>query len=295
MTGYVFDIQHFSLKDGPGIRTTVFVKGCPLNCVWCHNPESKRNKQELSFDKMKCIDCGYCASVCSDGAILSPGEIDRTKCSLCGECVNNCVGALEILGKEVDTEEIISEILRDKAFYDNSGGGLTISGGEPLYCVEFTKNLLKSAKEQSIHTAVETSGFADFEDFELILPYVDLFLFDVKETNSALHKEYTGVDNRLILENLHKLNENKASIVLRCPIIPGYNDREEHFKAIAELSEELDGVLRIELMPYHSLGKSKARLIGREYSIESAAPTKEQIQNWIKAISDFTSKKVIKA
>ena len=295
MKSYVFDIQRFCVKDGPGIRTTVFVKGCPLNCVWCHNPESKQKEPVLAFDKSKCISCGVCVKVCTQGAILGQGQIDRNKCNLCRDCVKSCVGALEILGAEAQIDEVLKTVLSDKSFYDNSGGGLTVSGGEPLYSPEFTRQLLGGAKKQGIHTSLETSGFAKWENLESILPYVDLFLFDIKETDSALHKKYTGVDNELIIENLYKLNESGAKIILRCPVIPGYNDREEHFKNIAKLSRELKNVLHVEVLPYHPLGKSKSQLIGQEYRLDETFPTKEQIQEWIQKISCYTDKEVIRA
>lgn len=295
MKSYIFDIQRFCVKDGPGIRTTVFVKGCPLNCVWCHNPESKQKEPVLAFDKSKCISCAGCVKACTQGAILTQGQVDRNKCNLCGDCVKSCVGALEILGEEAQIDEVLKTVLSDKSFYDNSGGGLTVSGGEPLYSSEFTKQLLQGAKKQGIHTSLETSGFAKWEDLESILPYVDLFLFDIKETDSALHKKYTGVENGLILENLYKLNAAGAKIILRCPIIPGYNDRDEHFKNIAKLSCELENASRIEVLPYHPLGKSKSQLIGQEYQLDITFPTKDQIQEWIQTISCYTDKKVIRA
>lgn len=292
MKSYVFDIQRFCVKDGPGIRTTVFLKGCPLNCVWCHNPESKKKQPELSFDESKCIDCGECSKACKHGAILKSGQIDRSKCTICGDCVSSCVGALEILGKNSEAQEVIKNVLLDKSFYDNSGGGLTLSGGEPLYSIELTTQLLKAAKEHGIHTCLETCGFARWEDLESISDYVDLFLFDIKETDKELHKVYTGVDNELILQNLFKLNKMGAKIVLRCPIIPRYNDREEHFKNIAELANRLENVLYIDVLPYHPLGKSKSKLIGEEYQVDGTFPSKEQVQDFVKMISAYTDKKV---
>ena len=294
MKNYVFDIQRFCIKDGPGIRTTVFLKGCPLDCVWCHNPESKQKSPILAFDKSKCISCGSCINTCLQKAILTVGVIERDKCNLCSDCVKSCIGALEILGKEIEIDQIILTVLSDKSFYDNSGGGLTVSGGEPLYSAEFTKQLLEKTKKHGIHTCIETSGFGRLEDLESISPYVDLFLFDVKETDSALHKKYTGVDNELILQNLFRINEIGSKIILRCPIIPGYNDRKDHFKNIAKLATQLENVLRIEILPYHSLGKSKSKLIGQEYQIDATFPSKEQIEEWIRNISCYTDKEVIK-
>jgi pyruvate formate lyase activating enzyme len=293
MKDYIFDIQRFCVKDGPGIRTTVFVKGCPLNCLWCHNPESKQKSPQLAFDSSKCLGCGSCVSACANGAIVSVGSFDKSKCTLCGECVKECAGALEIFGREAVHDEVMANVLADKAFYENSGGGLTVSGGEPLYSPEFTTQLLKKAKEQGIHTCLETSGFAKWENLRNIASYVDLFLFDIKETDSDLHKQYTGVDNELILQNLLNLNEIGAKIVLRCPIIPGYNDREGHFKAIGELADRLENVSHVDILPYHSLGKSKSRLIGQEYAVDADIPNKERVDGWLKNISSYTHKKVV--
>lgn len=295
MKNYVFDIQRFSVKDGPGIRTTVFVKGCPLNCVWCHNPESKEREPILAFDKTKCIGCGKCVSVCQSRAISAIGQIDREKCSLCKDCAEGCVGALEILGEEARLDGIIETVLKDKPFYDNSGGGLTVSGGEPMYSPVFTNRLLKEAKKQAIHTCTETCGFGKWSDFEELLPFTDLFLFDIKETDPTLHKKYTGSDNSLILQNLYNLNRLGAKIILRCPIIPGYNDRDEHFESIANIANELENVLHVEVLPYHPLGKSKSELIGQVDPIDLPFPSNNIVKEWIDKISSYTSKKVIKS
>ena len=199
------------------------------------------------------------------------------------------------MGKGAVLDDVMQTVLNDKPFYDNSGGGLTVSGGEPLFSPQFTTQLLMKAKEQGIHTCLETSGFAKWEVIEAVAPYVDLFLFDIKETDTALHKQYTGVDNRMILQNLSKLNEIGANIILRCPIIPGYNDREDHFKAIAKLAEGLNNVSHVEILPYHSLGKSKSRLIGQEYAVKASAPDKEQVDEWLEIISSNTSKRITKS
>ena len=295
MKRLVFDIQRFCVNDGPGIRTTIFLKGCNLNCIWCHNPESKSIKKELMFHPNKCIGCLKCTSVC-DLHHIEEGihEIDRQKCIGCGLCVNECVGALEFCGKEMKVEEIIEIALKDKDFYLNSGGGITISGGEPLLNIEFTKELLMEAKKYSLHTAIETCGYASWDDILKIIPYVDLFLWDIKETNTNLHKKYTGVNNELIIENLFKLNELGKEIVLRCPIIPSLNDREEHFKMIGELAEKLSNVIRVEVEPYHNLGKSKS--IGRKYILDGIiSPSENVVSQWIEIIKLHTTKIVKKS
>lgn len=296
----VFNIQKFSLNDGPGIRTTVFLKGCMLNCLWCHNPESKSPKQQLMFRENLCIGCGECRNACPLGlhSFSENGEhmINREACITCGKCMEACVGALEIVGKEMSVKEILKEVLKDKTFYKNTGGGMTVSGGEPLMNPGFTLSLLKAAKEAGLHNCIETSGFARWEDVEALIPYVDLFLWDVKETDSVRHKEYTGVPNERILENLRRLNEAGAVIILRCPIIPGYNDRKEHLEAIAALAEELENVQRVDVEPYHPLGKSKSENLGKKYPLEHLNfPADEDVKEWISVIAAGTGKPVKKA
>ena len=297
MKRLVFDIQRFCVNDGPGIRTTIFLKGCNLNCIWCHNPESKSIKKDLMFHPNKCIGCLKCTSVC-DLHHIEEGihEVDRQKCIGCGSCVNECVGALEFCGKEMKAHEVIEIALKDKDFYLNSGGGITISGGEPLLNIEFTKELLMEAKKHNLHTAIETCGYASWDDLLKIIPYVDLFLWDIKETNTNLHKKYTGVNNELIIENLFKLNELGKEIVLRCPIIPSLNDREEHFKMIGELAEKLSNVIRVEVEPYHNLGKSKSESIGRKYILDGIiSPSENVVSQWIEIIKLHTTKIVKKS
>lgn len=285
----VFNIQRFSVNDGPGIRTAVFFKGCPLNCLWCHNPESKSSAPELSFNPDKCVGCGNCLSLCP-GQVhsASDGEhrIDRTKCRLCRACADYCAGALEVVGRDMTVEEVLKEVLRDLPFYRSSGGGLTVTGGEPMLQVPFLPELLKAAQEKGVSCCVETCGFAPWERFEMTLPYVDLFLYDVKETEPARHRADTGVDNALILDNLRRLDEAGARIVLRCPIIPGFNDREEHFYAISCLANSLNNVERVDVEPYHPLGKSKSLHIGREYPLPDLSFTApETAEEWVRRIA----------
>ena len=263
MTGVLFDIEKFALHDGPGIRTTVFLKGCPLRCIWCHNPESQEVQPEISFIPEKCIGCGKCVEVCPAGAIHD-GIFDRSKCIRCGKCTKQCyVGARESIGREMSVEEVLAEVLKDKLFYDTSGGGMTISGGEPMFQFEFTLELLKQAKAAGLHTAMETCGFAPVECYLQAAPYVDLFLFDIKETDSDRHQKYTGVFMEPIHAGLFALDQAGAKTVLRCPIIPGLNDRNDHFYAIAALANQLKNVQTINILPYHSLGESKLKRLGK--------------------------------
>ena len=298
--GLIYNIQKFSLNDGPGIRTTVFLKGCMLNCLWCHNPESQSPKIQLMLHKQQCIGCCACVDACPIGlhSFSENGEhiIKRESCIGCGVCETVCAGALELVGKEVCVSEVMKEVLKDVMFFKNSGGGLTISGGEPLMQPEFTLQLLKTAKENGLHTCIETCGYAKWEQIEALLPYVDIFLWDVKESDDARHKAYTGVSNERILKNLYRLNAAQANIILRCPIIPGFNDRKEHFTAIARLAEELSSVQGVDIEPYHPLGKAKSEKLGKKYALEHLSfPPEETVREWISYIVANTAKPVQKA
>ncbi|MBQ4526987.1 MAG: glycyl-radical enzyme activating protein [Clostridia bacterium] len=298
--GIVFNIQKFSLNDGPGIRTTVFLKGCPLRCIWCHNPESNEFKREMMYASSKCKNCGKCAVACSFGAhTFEDGKhiFDRSKCTLCGKCQDTCFyDVLEIAGKEMSVEEVTREVMKDKAFYETSNGGVTISGGEPMSQFEFSLSLMRAFKENGLHTAMETCGYAKEEHFRQIAPYTDLFLYDYKLTDAKKHKECTGVDNELILSNLKMLDSMGKSIILRCPIIPTINDTEEHFEGIAKIANELKNILEINIEPYHPLGSGKAENLGREYALASLSfPNDETVRQWIDAVCTKTEKIVKKA
>lgn len=269
------------MHDGPGVRTTVFLKGCPLRCVWCHNPETQKIKSELLFYPNKCIGCTACEASCPNGVhILNENHlIDREKCILCSKCVENCpTGALELCGKEYTVKEILSVVEKDRAFYGNLGGA-TLSGGEPFVQGKAVIELLMACKERGFSTAVETCGYADSDVILAALPYVDLFLWDIKDTDSARHKQYTGVDNDKILKNLSLINEMNAKIRLRCILVSGVNTDECHYSAIAELASKINNLDGVELIPYHAYGGTKSVFLGSEDSGRKEwIPTVEEIE-----------------
>lgn len=259
-----------SVHDGPGIRTTVFLKGCSLNCVWCHNPESKSEKPVIAYNSALCSGCGECAAVCGMNChLFSVTEkivkhsFARENCMVCGKCADKCAnGALELAGRELSCDEIMEIVLRDRLFYKSSGGGLTVSGGEPMFQAEFTAVLLAAAKKEGLHTCVESSLYCAFGSLERIIPYTDLFLADFKESDDSLHKKFTGAGNALIRENIGRLCECGARMILRCPVIPGLNDRADHYDAIAGLARTNACITEIHLEPYNRLGESKFEIFG---------------------------------
>ena len=267
MKGRIFNIQRFCVHDGPGIRTAVFFKGCPLNCAWCHNPESQRARAEIFFSSEKCIGCGACVQACPKHLhSLNETEhrYDRAACDACGACAGACpAGALEVCGREMDTGEILAQVLRDADFYRSGGGGITLSGGEPMAQSAFALELAQASRVAGLHVCLETCGCCARTELERILPYVDLFLYDFKLADEEAHGRYTGADNALILENLAFLSRAGAKIILRCPVIPEVNFTDEHFEAIARTVKANPGILQIDLEPYHPLGIDKARRLGR--------------------------------
>lgn len=265
----ILELKANSLDDGPGIRTVVFFKGCPLSCLWCHNPESKRTEAEISFAANDCIDCGTCREICHQQALskINPFYIDRSKCNLCFDCIDSCPSqALTRVGKTMSTDEITDLVLKDKPFYDVSGGGVTLSGGEPTMFADYCGELLRKIKSHNISTLVETCGQFKFETFErLILPYTDIIYYDLKIFPTDLHRKYCGANNEQILENFTRLQKlsltGRFSIKPRTPLIPGITDTENNLKLIADFLKQL-GVNRIQLMQFNPLWYEKEQKLG---------------------------------
>lgn len=261
----VVNIQRFCMHDGPGVRTTVFLKGCPLRCAWCHNAETQRPETEILFYESKCIQCGAC-TLCSAGTHIFDGKHSycRSSCKSCGACAEVCpTGALELCGKEYAVGELLEIVERDRAFYGVSGG-VTLSGGEPLLQYREAELFLQMCKEHHIHTAVETCGHFSPDILGDIVRWTDLFLWDVKDTDSGRHKRYTGVSNERILENLFLADEMGAVTQLRCILVKGINTNEEHYNRVFKIAYGLKNCEGIRLIPYHSYGGSKALALGRE-------------------------------
>lgn len=275
-TGLIFDIKRFSIHDGPGIRTTVFFKGCPLSCQWCHNPESQATGVERIFRSNRCVRCGACLLACKAGAISLNGsslQTDDAKCTLCGACAEAChTEAREMVGKRVAVPDLLHEIQQDVVFYDQSGGGVTVSGGEPLMQPRFLLSLLQACKAAEIHTALDTCGYASWETLDSIRKYVDLFLYDLKPMDDEQHRECTGVSNQLILRNLERLSEREHDIILRVPVIPGITDREDHIRRLAAFAGGLPRLLGIDLLPYHGIAAEKYSRLGKEYAMQGIEP-----------------------
>ena len=289
----IFDIEKFAVHDGPGIRTVVFMKGCPLHCIWCHNPESQSFQPELLYQTEKCINCRNCAAACPEVChSFKNGNthvFDRKKCTGCGKCTENCLtDALRTAGREMTVDEVMAEVMKDRIFYENSGGGLTLSGGEPLAHFDFTFELLKQAKSRGIHTAVETCGFADWKQIEKLLNLTDLWLWDIKASPEK-HKQLTGADSGRILTNLKRLSAADVAIILRCPMIPGVNDEDSHLLQIATLANELKSVQGIDLEPYHPLGEGKKSQLGRESVFHSDFVSESDKIRWQTFIAAHTA------
>jgi pyruvate formate lyase activating enzyme len=280
--GVVFDIKRYAIHDGPGIRTTVFFKGCPLSCRWCHNPESWKGEPELGLRGGRCVRCGRCVEACGNGALslAADGPVtDAGKCRLCGRCVDACLsGAREIIGQKMTPSEVIAEIERDLIFYDESGGGATFSGGEPLMQPDFLLALLEQCRSREIHTAVDTTCHAEPDLLEKVAATTDLFLCDLKHIDREMHRRFTGVDNDLILKNIRRLADAGRQIVIRIPVVPGFNDDRTAVEMAGKFAASLPNVKEIDILPYNSGGRSKApRLTGNFDLMQTEAPDDEKM------------------
>jgi pyruvate formate lyase activating enzyme len=296
MEGIVFDIQRFSIHDGPGIRTIVFLKGCPLSCRWCSNPESQSLKPVIMYQKMNCIHCGRCIAACKKGAISinNKGFINRDICTACGECVNVCpASALTIKGRKMTVEQVVKELKKDAIYYRKSGGGITLSGGEPLVQSDFSQEIFKACKAQGWHTAIETTGYATPETIEKVFPYIDLALMDIKNINSDIHKEYTGISNEIILENVKQVSKI-TKMVVRVPVIPNFNSSEQSILETCKFVKTLNNVDTVHLLPYHTYGENKYDLLGRDYLMkESKSVNSDEIENLKKIVESQGIKCII--
>jgi pyruvate formate lyase activating enzyme len=276
-TGLIFDIKKYSIHDGPGIRTTVFFKGCPLSCWWCHNPESQARAVEMMVRDKRCIGCGACVETCPQQAITLNGHgapvTNWEKCDACGDCAAVCYAeARQQVGRQMSVAEVLADIERDRAFYDESGGGVTFSGGEPLLQPDFLLALLRACRERDIHTALDTCGHARWPALDRVRPYVNLFLYDLKLMDEAKHRQVTGVSNRLILDNLQRLSQAGHAITVRIPVIPGVNDDDDSLRQIAAFLAGLPHLQGVELLPYHRIALDKYVRLNKAYLLDDTQP-----------------------
>ena len=281
MKAKIFEIKRFAVHDGDGIRTTVFFKGCPLKCVWCHNPEGIDFKPQLAYYENKCIGCGECVSVCSSSAhkITREGHIfGRELCVVCGKCEKVCLGeALKIYGKEISVDELLPILLEDKDFYESSGGGVTLSGGECLMHPDFCCELLKKLKENGVHTAVDTCGFVSKQSIDKVIPYTDIFLYDLKAYDEDVHIKCTGQSNKVILDNLKYIDSCGKKTEIRIPYVPKYNDNQ--IEKIGKFLSKLNNVVKVRVLPYHNYAGSKYKSLNMNNTLPEILPTDEEIKS----------------
>ncbi|MEO0277811.1 MAG: glycyl-radical enzyme activating protein [candidate division WOR-3 bacterium] len=291
----IFNIQRFSVEDGPGIRTTVFLKGCPLRCLWCSNPESQSGDKELAYRDSLCKHCGTCVKACPNKVINIVDNflaIDRNKCNACGACVDVCPQeALKIFGKDMTIDEVMEEVMKDVMYYHISGGGVTASGGEPLMQADAVAELFRKCRAVGIHTVLDTSGYADSEKLRRVLKWTNLVLFDIKLLDTNKHRAYTGIGNEVILENAKLIAEYGVPMIIRVPLVPTINDSKEELTAIGEFIRKLGVTVSVEILPYHRLGVAKYKMLGKKYQLDSIpTPTKEDIE---KALAILKEKGII--
>jgi len=289
-TGVVFDVRRFSVHDGPGIRTTVFLKGCPLRCAWCHNPEGLSAAPEVVWRGERCIRCGTCIATCPEEALAWTGEapvLDGTRCTLCGDCADVCYAdAREVLGRTMTVDDVLAAVERDRPFYEESGGGVTVSGGEPLAQPAFLVELLAQCRARDLHTVLDTSGYAPWTVLDAVRGDVALFHYDLKLIDDARHRVVTGVSNVLILENLARLAAEGHDVVVRLPLVPGVNDDDGNLLATGRLAVEL-GIRRIDVLPYHRLGGDKYGRLGRDSTMpETETPSRAQVEAAVGTLRD---------
>ena len=295
--GAIVDLKRFAVHDGPGIRTTLFLKGCPLSCIWCHNPESIRREPELGLLHNKCVLCGECAKVCPEQChSFAEGthRIDRSKCIACGKCVSACLhDALILYGRRLSAEEAARLILEDRAFYESSNGGATVSGGEPLLQSEFCAELFRLLKREGVHCAVDTCGNVPWSAFERVLPLTDLFLYDFKEIDSEKHRAFTGAPNGRILEHLKRLSGCGVPIEIRMPLVPEYNMSDSDLTGAGEFLSGLGNITAVRLLAYHSLARSKYDSVGHADTMPDVpAPSAEEMEYAERILSGFGLKTI---
>ena len=289
--GLIYGIERFAIHDGPGIRTLVFMKGCPLRCWWCSSPQTQRPLPQIMYDYDLCQQCGTCLPYCPTQALAgSPAngvQIDWERCSLCGECMNVCPNqALVLAGRSVSLAELFREIARDSAFFRRSQGGITVGGGEPTLQYKFVAAFLQRCKSQYLHTAIETCGYAKWEHLNQILDYTDMAFMDIKHMDDLVHQRLTGVSNQLILDNISRVAEKKP-LVIRIPVVPGCNDSDENITATAAFAAELgDQLLRIDLLPYHQLGQATYKRLGMKYQLDGVEPPGQEQMERLRAIAE---------